>query len=423
MINYDLAPHQQIICVDMRSFYASCTCVLKGLDPMTTYLAVVGSKNHPGSVVLASSPAMKKEFGIKTGSRRYEIPADKRICIEEPKMATYLRISTEISRLFSRYAPQKDIYIYSVDEAFINLDGTSTLFGSVEEAAEQIKNDLLREFGLICCIGIGPNMLLAKVALDVEAKTHNGFVARWTYEDVKTKLWSISPLSEMWGIGARMEKKLNDVGIYSIGDLANYDLKKLESKFGVMGKQLYYHAWGLDHSEIGSSTHQRSHSIGNSQMLMRDFFELEEIKVAILEMCEEVARRARRKQAAGRTVSLGLNYNKRAAQKGFYRSHTIDNLTNVTLDIYEACLQLLKEHHQTGLPVRKIFVRLSNVETDDGHFQMDLFNQKYYKQRDVGFVMDAVRERYGKDALLRAVSATKHATAKHRNSLIGGHKA
>ncbi len=423
MINYDELPNREIICVDMRSFYASCSCVMLGIDPMEAYLVVAGSLHHQGSVVLAASPMMKKAFGIKTGSRLFEIPKDRRIIIVEPKMATYQRISAEISRLFNRYAPKDDIYIYSVDEAFINLDGSKHLLGSVEEISKQIKQDILREFGLTCCIGIGPNMLLAKVALDVDAKRFDGHIVRWHYQDVPTKLWPISPLSEMWGIGVRMEKRLNDLGIFSMGDLANANLKLLETKFGVMGKQLFYHAWGVDHSEIGIPITPKSHSIGNSQMLMRDFYELEEIKVAILEMCEEVASRTRRRRAAGRTISLGIMYNRKTNHKGFSRSHTIDHLTNITLEIYQVCVRLLEQHHVEGLAVRKIFVRLSNVEADLGTFQLDLFDDKSYKRRDVGFAMDQIRLRYGKNSLLRAVSATKHATARHRNGLIGGHKA
>ncbi|MDF2556874.1 MAG: damage repair protein UvrX [Bacillales bacterium] len=424
MFDYSHLPTQDILCIDMRSFYASCSCVMLNLDPLKTHLAVVGSLKHPGSVILAATPSLKREFGIKTASRFYEIPVDDRIHLVEPAMYTYLRISSEISRVFNRYAPKKNIYIYSVDEAFICLDGTKKIFGSAEEVAEKIIDEILREFGLACCIGIGPNMLLSKIALDVDAKKTTGTkVARWTYEDVPQKLWPISPLREMWGIGGQMQNHLNGLGIYSVGDLANYDLKKLEKKFGVMGKQLYYHAWGIDFSEIGGTVQPRSHSIGNGQMLMRDFYKIDEIKVAILEMCEEVARRARKRGVAGRTISLGLHYSKKSTHKGFYRSKTIERLTCVTLDIYEVCLELFKEFHVEGMAVRKIQIRLGNCETDTGVYQLDLFNEKRYKHRDIGFVMDSIRERYGKNALLRAVSATENATAKRRNALIGGHRA
>src|SRR5690606_34775305 len=122
-IDYRKLPHEKILCVDMKSFYASCSAVMEGLDPLNCYLAVVGNKEQRGSVVLAASPLLKKDFGIKTGSRLFEIPDDRRIQIVEAKMATYLRISTEITRLLHRYVPKEAIHVYSVDESFIKIDG------------------------------------------------------------------------------------------------------------------------------------------------------------------------------------------------------------------------------------------------------------------------------------------------------------
>lgn len=130
MIDYNALPHNKILCVDMKSFYASCSAVMEGLDPLDCYVAICGNKERQGSVVLAASPRLKKEFGIKTGSRMFEIPNDPRIKILEPKMATYLRISTEISRVFNRYVPKEAIHTYSVDESFIKVDGALHLWGT-----------------------------------------------------------------------------------------------------------------------------------------------------------------------------------------------------------------------------------------------------------------------------------------------------
>lgn len=242
MVDYSHLPRQHILCIDIKSFYASCSAVMEGIDPLTCHLVVVGDVNRQGSVVLAASPRMKKDFGIKTGSRLFEIPNDPRIRIVEPKMATYLRVSMEITRLLHRYVPKEAIHVYSVDESFIKVDGTKHLWGDVYTIAEKIRDELMREFQLTCTIGIGPNMLMAKLALDLEAKKKG--IALWRYEDVPEKLWPVAPLSKMWGIGRRLERTLNNMGIFSVGQLANYDLEKLEKKFGVMGNQLYYHAWG-----------------------------------------------------------------------------------------------------------------------------------------------------------------------------------
>ena len=419
MIDYSTLPHHYVMCVDMKSFFASCSAVMIGLDPLECYLAVVSDKERSGSIVLASSPKMKKEFGIKTGSRLFEIPDDPRIITVQPKMATYLRISTEISRLFNRYVPKNAIHTYSVDESFLKVDGTMRLWGDIIEIAEKIKDEMDREFQLPCAIGIGPNMLLSKLCLDLEAKKKG--IAQWTYEDVPDKLWPLSPLREMWGIGKPLEKKLNGMGIFSVGQLARYDLAALEKKFGVMGNQLYHHAWGVDLSDIGAPIIEGQISFGKGQVLLRDYKKPEEIKHVILEMSEEVARRTRASGMAGRTVSLGIYYSKDEFGGGFHRSLTREIPTNITMDIYEMCLTLFEQFY-TGKTVRKISITLSNV-VPDREMQISLFDQDGWRRRELGFVMDRMRKKFGSNALLRAVSYTEAGTAKHRSTLVGGHRA
>ncbi|WP_077618698.1 DNA polymerase thumb domain-containing protein [Bacillus sinesaloumensis] len=419
MVDYSQLPVQKILCVDIKSFYASCAAVLLGLDPLECYLAVVGDTERQGSIVLAASPKLKQEFGIKTGSRLFEIPKDPRIQIVNPKMAMYLRISTEITRLFNRYVPKSAIHVYSVDESFIKIDGTEKLWGDATTIAHKIKQEIEAEYGLACAIGIGPNMLMAKLCLDLEAKKKG--IAEWTYEDVPEKLWTVSPLREMWGIGRRVERTLNGMGITTVGQLAHYPLELLEKKFGVMGNQLYYHAWGIDLSEVGAPIMQGQISFGKSQILLRDYPDPEEVKHVILEMCEEVARRARRHKKAGRTISLGIHYSQDEFGGGFYRSKTIDTPTNITMEMYRVCLELFEKFY-VGKTVRKISIALSNIE-DDVQMQLDLFYLNRVKQHKLGYVMDGIRGKYGSDAILRAVSYTKAGTSRHRSKLVGGHKA
>mgnify|MGYP000957587766 CR=1 FL=1 len=418
MVDYSEMPKQHVLCVDMKSFYASCSAVMLGLDPLECYLAVVGNKDRQGSVVLAASPRLKKEYGIKTGSRMFEIPNDPKIEIVEPKMATYLRISTEITRVFHRYVPKEAIHVYSVDESFLKVDGAANLWGDVFTIARKIKDDIEREFQLTCTVGIGPNMLMSKLCLDLEAKKFG--IAEWTYDDVQTKLWNVSPLREMWGIGRQLEKTLNSMGIFSVGQLARYDLKKLEKKFGIMGNQLYYHAWGVDFSEIGAPIIEGQVSFGKSQILLRDYKEEHEIKSVILEMCEEVARRARNRRKAGRTISFSLVYSKDEFGGGFHRSRTIANPTNITMDLYRVCLELFRENY-TGKTVRQIAISLGNI-VDDQEMQLSLFEMNRWKKRELGYVVDSIRNRFGSGALLRAVSYTEAGTTRHRAKLVGGHK-
>ncbi|MBS4217232.1 UV damage repair protein UvrX [Bacillus sp. FJAT-49711] len=418
-VDYSELPHDKILCIDMKSFYASCSAVMLGYDPLKCYLAVVGNLNQPGSVVLAASPRLKKDFGIKTGSRLFEIPQDDRIQLVEAKMSTYLRVATEITRLFNRYVPKEAIHIYSVDESFIKIDGTSDLWGDARLVAEKIKEELFREFQLTCSIGIGPNMLLSKLCLDLEAKTTS--IAEWTYEDVSKKLWSVAPLRKMWGIGRKVERTLNGMGIFTVGQLAHSDLHLLEKKFGVMGNQLYYHAWGVDLSELGAPIIEGQISFGKSQILLRDYKAKEEIVCVILEMCEEVARRARERKKAGRTISLGIGYSDKEFGGGFLRSFSVEEPTNTTMDLYRVCLRLFETHY-TGKTVRQISIALSNV-ADDKYVQLNLFEPRKVSEKQLGYTVDQIRRRHGGVSLLRAISYTKAGTARKRAALVGGHKA
>lgn len=418
-MNYDELPKQTIMCMDMKSFYASCSAVCMELDPLEAYIAVVGDIEREGSIVLAASPRLKKEFGIKTGSRYFEIPKDPRIHVVHPKMGLYLRISTEITRLINQYVPKEDIHVYSVDECFIRVDSVKTSWKNPVEIAMKISDDIMRQFGLPCAIGIGPNMLLSKLCLDLDAKKVG--IAEWKYEDVPKKLWPISPLREMWGIGRQIEKRLNRMGIFSVGDLARYSLESLEKHFGVMGNQLYYHAWGIDLSQLGEPIVQGQISFGKSQMLLRDYYEKCEIECVLLEICEEVARRARTARKAGRTVQLGIGYSRDEGAGGFQRSVTLPSPTNVTKELYEAVLSLFYKFYE-GSTVRKITISLSNI-VNDTQMQLSLLEPKRPKLRKLGYTMDKIRSKYGYDALLWAVSYTSGGTAKHRSTLIGGHKA
>ncbi|MER2126755.1 UV damage repair protein UvrX [Solibacillus sp.] len=415
---YENAPQRSIVCIDMRSFYASCIASLENLDVMEVPIAIVGNFQQKGSVVLAASPPMKKRFNIRTGSRLYEIPPHPDIRLFEPKMAFFIRMSMELVRHFNLFVPKEAIHVYSVDESFLDLTGTEKIWGPPEQTARYIQDTVLSQFDLPCTVGMGPNMLMAKLALDIEAKK-TGF-AKWTYDDVPTKLWPIMPLSNVWGIGRRTEKTLNHMGIYSVHDLAHTDLATLEARFGVMGNQLYYHAWGIDHSVVGAPIMEGQISFGKGQMLMRDYRSRDEILVVLLEMCEDVARRAREAKKVGRTISLGLSYSKDAFGGGFHRARTIDEPTNDTLALFQVCKALLDEFYSER-PARKLTVTLSNIESEYS-MQLSLFDEARWRNRQLGETMDHLRTKYGTTALLRAVSYTEAGTAFSRATLLGGHK-
>lgn len=413
---YELLEPRKILCIDMQSFFASCSAAVHGLDIQKEAIAIVGNLEQKGSVVLAASPPMKKRFGVKTGTRLFEIPNHPDIRIIQPQMELYVKISAEITRYLNQIVPMESIHVYSIDESFIDIKGTEQLWGDAWDIARKIRSDLLRQFQVPCTIGIGPNMLLSKLALDLEAKKTT--FAEWTYEDVPTKLWPVSPLRDVWGIGPRLEKTLHSMGIYTMGDLAHTPLERLEDKFGVMGNQLFHHAWGIDLSDIGAPLMEGQVSYGKGQILFRDYNSKKEVMAVVLEMTEDVARRLREAGKVGRTMHMSIGYSKFG---GFSRSLSIDETTNRTSVIYSAFDRLMDTFYD-GSPVRRIALSVSNLE-EDTSLQLDLFaHREQLREQRLGKTIDAIRRKYGSTAVLRAVSYTADGTARYRATLLGGHK-
>lgn len=418
MIDYAKFPKRKIAILDMVSFYASCMAALHGLDVQKVPIAVVGNLEQKGSVVLAASPPMKKRFRVKTGTRLYEIPNHPEIKLFNAKMSYFLEVSMAVTKLLHKYAPPEAIHVYSIDESFIDLTGTEKLWGDPVDTVKSIQQEVYDTLGLPSTAGMGPNMLMAKLALDLEAKKTG--LAKWDFKDIPTKLWPVYPLSEMWGIGSRTEKTLNDMGLFTVGDLAHANLPSLEKKFGIMGNQLYHHAWGIDLSKIGAPILEGQISYGKSQILLRDYNTRDEINTVILEMCEDVARRAREKYQVGRTISLGIGYSKSSHGDGFQRSRTIPEATNDTMQIYKVCMALLNENYNQQ-PVRQISISITKLE-EEHSMQLSLFDTKKWENRKLGMVVDEVRSLYGSTAILRAVSLTDAGTAIKRSKLVGGHR-
>ncbi len=416
-INYNQLPHHNILCIDMKAFYASVEAVERGLDPLQVFLAVVGDKSRKGSVVLAASPALKRKYNIKTGNRLYEIPQNSQIKIVEARMEIYLNKSIAITKLYNTFVPLNAIHVYSIDEAWLKLDGTERLLGNKWVVAQEIKKKLNDEFGLPCSMGLGPNMFIAKVAMDIEGKKKG--LVEWTYDSIQEKLWPV-PMEKCWGIGHRLKKRFNKIGLKTVGDLAQLPLEYLENKFGIMGNQLYFHVRGVDLSEVEGHYRDKPHNIGRGITLLRDYRDIEQIKTVIFELAEEVARRTREKNLAGKTVSLGIAYSHTIQKRGFYRQYTRKDYTNITTEIFEVCLRLLKQNHSGGI-IRKISVSLTNL-IPASSMQLDLFQNKK-KEIEVCRLKDKLQNKYNYRALFYGRSLKNGSIRERINTTIGGHKA
>ena len=416
-INYDEFEKHEILCIDMKSFYASIEAVDRGLQPSQVPLAVIGDKERKGGVVLAATPAMKKKFGIGTASRVYQIPADSEIILVEARMNFYLEVSMEITRLFNEFVPLSDIHVYSVDEAWLKLDGVVKDENDSWEIAKEIKRELMSRFHLPSSMALGPNMFLAKVAMDVEGK-EKGLV-KWTYDDIANKLWPVS-LKKCWGIGNRLAKKFKKIGIKTMGELAQLPLSYLENKFGIIGNQLYYHAWGIDLSEVEGHYLDKINSIGKGITLYKDYSDIEEIKTVIFELSEEIAKRARRYRVVGKTVHLSLSYSKDEFKSGFQQQKTIEKYSNLSFTIYKICVNILLENYN-GNKVRKISVKLSNL-VSDRNIQLNLFTEENKKLR-LAEIKDNLQKKFHYKALFYGRSLKKGSIRERIDKTIGGHNA
>ncbi|MEB9828509.1 Y-family DNA polymerase [Bacillus cereus] len=420
MYDYSILPNRIILCVDLRSFYASVSCIKMGLDPMHTKLAVVGDVNRNGSIVLAATPPLKA-LGVKKMSRLYEIPRRKDILVVNPIMSTYIKCSNYITKLALQYVPIEDFHQYSIDEFFMDITDSIHLFANDPyEFAMKFKREIYDHTRVECTIGIAPNPLMSKVALDIDAKKNTDGIAVWQYEDVPTKLWSIRPLNKFWGISYKTEEKLNRKGIHSIGDLANYPLKYLKQSFGKIGEELHLHSHGIDFSRISEKYVPATTSIGKSQILMRDYT-IEEFPIILLEHIEEVCYRLRRQNKLAQTVHFSVGYSK-SYTGGIRKTHTLNRPTNLTMDIYHICTYFLHQQY-TGEPIRSINISLTNL-IQEGEEQISLFDNVTKREQEMKLtkVMDEIRTKFGKNSILRGISYTHSATARHRNTLIGGHK-
>lgn len=416
--------NRHFLCIDLKSFYASCECVLRGLDPFTTPLVVSAGDRGGGAIVLAITPYLKS-LGVKNRCRLYEVPKDiPNIIIAKPRMRLYTEFSAKIVGIYLDFVSEEDILVYSVDEVFLDVTEYLSYHKKTDyELAKVILLEVYKQTQIPAACGIGPNMLVSKIALDIEAKKNPDMIAKWTYDDIPNKFWPITPLSEFWGIGARMEKRLNNLGLYSIGDVANTTKHKLQQEFGVMGLELYYHANGIDQTVIKKGSYiPKNKSIGHGQTLFKDMFN-DEVKTIIMEIVDDITIRMRAGNYEGNVIHLSITYSRKINEKGFSRQRKLDHPTQNSEDIYKTCYELFDKFYKPGLPVRKIRVSIGNVKPKKNYFQLNIFEDPnaQIKRDNIANAVDEIKLRYGKNSILRGVSYTKEGNARFRNTLIGGH--
>lgn len=405
--------------IDMKSFYASCECSVRHLDIFTTPLVCCDPYRSASSIVMSSTPYLKKKYGIPNVCRRRDLPNVPGMIYAVPRMGFYLQMSAKVNSVFLDYVAEEDLHVYSVDESFLNLGPYLNLYHcSPEEIVRRIQKDIKDKYGLVATAGIGPNMFLAKIALDQEGKKREPYIAHWDYDDVPTKLWKVNPITDIWGIAGGTSSHLARIGIRSLKDLAHTDLKLLEKEFGVMGDQLHELANGRDESDIECKYVPKERALSNGQTLRRDYSKKEAL-LPLREMNDDLARRLRSSGQTASKVSLWIGYAN--GYGGFARQTTLTLDSDSTEGLFAGIMTIWKE--APDLPIRGLGISYGRFKNEEKE-QLSLFedSEKSLKRKHLDEALDVIKSTFGSNSVLRCSSLLGGSTAKQRHEQIGGHR-
>ena len=419
---------KSFICIDLKSFYASVECVERGLDPFKTNLVVADPTRSQSTICLAITPAMKK-LGVKNRCRIHEIPAGIEYITAMPRMQLYIDYSARIYSIYLRYISKEDIHVYSIDECFMDVTNYLSLYHMTEKKmAVELMDAVMKETGITATAGIGTNLYLAKVAMDIVAKhveDHIGILNEISY---RQQLWDHRPLSDFWRIGSRTEKKLAGYGIHTMGDIAYTSVTSEEwlyKMFGIDAELLIDHAWGLESCDIHDikNYHTEEHSLSNGQVLMRNY-SFEEAAVVVREMTDVLVLDLVSKGLITGSVTLWIAYDhryERPSSHGTVRLTSLTNSSSTIMDEVDKLYQKITDRH-TG--IRRIEICANRV-MPEGYLQYDLFTDPatVEKEKNLQQAILDVKKKYGKNAIMRGANLLDCSTYRERNNQIGGHRA
>ena len=492
---------RQYIAIDLKSFYASVECVERGLDPLTTNLVVADSIRTEKTICLAVSPSLKS-YGIPGRARLFEViqkvkeandfrkrkaPGYKfegkssdftelsqnpsleiDFLIAPPQMAHYMKISMEIYRIYLRYIAPEDIHVYSIDEVFIDATNyLQTYQMTAHELAIKLIRDVLKETGVTATAGIGTNLYLCKIAMDIVAKhitaDKDGVrIAELDEMSYRQKLWSHKPLTDFWRVGKGYSKRLEEYGMHTMGDIARqslYDEELLYKLFGVNAELLIDHAWGWEPCTIADikAYKPENHSVSLGQVLQCPY-DYEKAKLIVKEMTELLVLDLVDKGLVTDQMVLTVGYDIENTKNGDYKgeitsdrygrkipkqahgSENIGRYTSSTRLITAAVVRLFERIVDSNLLVRRMYV-VANHTVDESNVkepseQLDLFmdfetiekqkakeDDELQKEKSLQKVVISLQKKFGKNSVLKGMNLKEGATTIQRNGQIGGHKA
>lgn len=410
------------MCIDLKTFFASVECVERNLDPFSTNLVVADESRGDGSICLAVSPKMKM-LGVKNRCRLFEIPKNIDYIIAKPRMNKYIEYAANIYAIYLKYIDKEDIHVYSIDEAFLDVSSYLKLYKMDSlSLAQMILKDIFDSYKLTATCGIGTNLYLAKIALDILSKHSVTNIAFLDEQKYIKELWYHRPLTDFWQIGKGIEKRLNKLNIYDMHDIANSNFKKLYKEFGVNAELLIDHSMGKESctmEDIKKYT-SKSKSISSSQILFEDY-DFFSARLILKEMVEQKSLELINHDLVASSIQLYIGYSKDVIKStGGSKKLTIN--TNVYSQLVKEFLQLYEKTTNRSYPIRRIGIALCNLYKQE-YEQMNLFvnEQIIKKEKEVEKTVNELKLKLGKNVILKGMNLQKGSTAMLRNTLVGGH--
>lgn len=438
------------VCIDLKSFYASVECVDRGLDPLVANLVVADPDRTEKTICLAITPSMKA-LGLSSRCRVFEIPACIDYVMAKPRMRRYMEVSADIYSVYLRYVSPEDIHAYSIDECFIDATPYLALYQmSAKQFAIMLMDAVLAETGVCATAGVGSNLFLAKVALDITAKhveDHIGYLDQVEFEHT---IQTHRPITDIWNIGPGIANRLEKYAVYDLRGVCEMSESTLYREFGVNAEYLIDHAHGVEPCTIADihAYEPGGHSLGNGQVLPCDY-SFDEAKDVLREMVDQLVLDLVDKRFVATSISLYVGYAKEPGERageagggifdgghgrrpasgrrgGVHTGGTRKQAdrTNLYSKLMPRFLALFEETTRTDVPIRRINVGFGGVLPEE-FATMDLFAdvEAEAEERNLQKTVLAVKDRFGKNALLRGTSLKEKATARERNGQIGGHHA
>lgn len=410
------------LCIDLKSFYASVESVERGLDPFKTNLVVADSSRGKGAICLAITPALK-ELGIKNRCRLFEIPDGIEYIIAKPRMKLYMEYSANIYSVYLKYISKDDIHVYSIDECFFDITSYLQLYNKTpKEMAQMIIDAVYEETGICATAGIGTNMFLAKVALDITAKHVDDHIGYIDEEEFKRTLWHHRPLTDIWNFGNGIVRRLEKYGVYDLYDIAHFDEKILYKEFGVNAEFIIDHAKGIEPCTIAEIKNfkAKSNSLSNSQILFDDY-NFDDALLTVKEMVDLLVLDLVDKNLVTDSISLTIGYSKDVI-KSTGGTMKIGEYTNSRKKLMEYFVDYYKKTTNPNFPIRKITIGMNHLVVQD-YMVFDMFSgpEIYEKEKRKQQAIIGIRKKFGKNAILSGMNLQDKATTKTRNKLIGGH--